>query len=244
MLSEVTGIVLRESDYKESSKLVQLLTKEYGLIRVLAKGAKNLKSDLRNPTTKFTYGTFYISYREDRLSTLINVDVISYFKKIKTDIEKISYASYLLELSEQVMKENETCSMMELLIESLKKMEEGFSPLLLTNILELKALSFLGVMPVIDGCAVCGRKTSIATLSSSRGGYICNQCLTNERMVSEKTIKLIRLFYYVDIAKISKLDISAESGREINTFLEEYYERYTGLYLKSKQFLNSLNKVM
>ncbi len=244
MLSEVTGIVLRESDYKESSKLVQLLTKEYGLIRVLAKGAKNLKSDLRNPTTKLTYGTFYIYYKEDKLSTLVNVDVISYFQKLKTDIEKISYASYLLELSEQVMKENESCPMLELLISALQKMEEGFSPLLLTNILELKALAFLGVMPVLDGCSACGRKTSIATLSSSRGGYICNQCLTNERIVSEKAIKLIRLFYYVEISKISKLDVSIQVQREINTFLEEYYDRYTGLYLKSKQFLNTLNQVM
>ena len=244
MLTEITGMVIHESNYKESSKLVTLLTKEYGIIRVLAKGAKNLKSDLRNGTTKLTYGIFYVYYKEDKLSTLANVDILSHFRKITTDIERVSYASYLLELAEQVLKQNQDEQIFDLLIQTLTKMEEGYHPLLLTNILELKYLDFLGVMPILDGCAICGRKTSIATLSATRGGYVCNQCLTNDRIVHEKTIKLFRMLYYVDISKITKLDVSTEIQKEINTFLEEYYDRYTGLYLKSKNFLRNLNKIM
>lgn len=243
MLSEVTGIVLRESSYQETSKLVSVLTKEYGMIQLLAKGAKGLKSDLRNVTTKLTYGTFYIYYKENKLSTLASADVLSYFKHLKTDITSISYASYLLELSEQVAKQNNDPAIFELLIATLNKMEEGFDPFLLTNILELKYLDFLGVMPILDGCAICGRKTSIVTLSATRGGYICKECFTNDRIVSEKTIKLIRMLYYVAIEKISKLDVNKTICRELNTFLEEYYDRYTGLYLKSKNFLRNLNKI-
>ena len=111
------------------------------------------------------------------------------------------------------------------------------------NILELKYLEFLGVMPIIDSCAMCGRKTNIVTLSSYRGGYVCKNCYTNENMVSDKTIKLIRMFYYVDISKISKLDISPKSKNEINQFLDDYYSRYTGLYLKSKSFIKNLQKL-
>jgi DNA repair protein RecO (recombination protein O) len=51
------------------------------------------------------------------------------------------------------------------------------------------------------------------------------------------------MFCYVDIAKISKLDISDQVKREINNFLDEYYDQYTGLYLKSKTFLKNLNKI-
>jgi len=51
------------------------------------------------------------------------------------------------------------------------------------------------------------------------------------------------MFYYVDISKISKLEISKEAKYEINKFLDEYYDRYTGLYLKSKNFINNLNKL-
>ena len=61
--------------------------------------------------------------------------------------------------------------------------------------------------------------------------------------MSEKTIKLIRMFYYVEIDKISKLDISKQSEMEINNFLTDYYDRYTGIYLKTKDFIKNLNKI-
>ena len=51
------------------------------------------------------------------------------------------------------------------------------------------------------------------------------------------------MYYYVDISKITKLEVSKEAKNEINSFLNEYYDRYTGLYLKSKNFINNLNKL-
>ena len=115
--------------------------------------------------------------------------------------------------------------------------------MVISNILELKYLDFLGVMPIIDECSICGNKKAIVTLSVDKGGYVCKNCHTNEKIVSEKTIKLIRMFYYVDIAKISKLEISNSVKKEINEFLDNYYDKYTGLYLKSKSFVHNLNKI-
>ena len=34
-----------------------------------------------------------------------------------------------------------------------------------------------------------------------------------------------------------------ESIKEINDFLDNYYDRYTGLYLKSKSFVKELAKI-
>ena len=51
------------------------------------------------------------------------------------------------------------------------------------------------------------------------------------------------MFYYVDLSKISKLDLSKDVIREINQFLDEYYDTYTGLYLKSKKFIKNLQKL-
>lgn len=242
MIKDIIGIVISEQDYKESSKLVKIITKD-GIISMIAKGSRKLKSDLRISTTKLTYGTFTMYYKEDNLSTLTSVDIIDNFKNIKKDITKISYASYLLDLASQVMKQNKCEDVFNLLVDSLNKIEEGFSPMIITDILELKYLDYLGVMPIIDECSICGSKTSIATISGSNGGYICNNCLTNEKIVDEKTIKLIRMFCYVDISKISKLEISDKIKLEINEFLDEYYEKYTGLYLKTKDFLKNLNKL-
>ena len=243
-MEKIEGIIVSVNDFKESSKILNIFTKEYGVIGVIAKGCKSIKSTLRSVTDRLTYGYFYMNYREDKLSVLSSVDVINPFKNIKKDIECISYASYILDLATQVYKQNNSSDIYKLLIDSLIKINELYDPMVITNILELKYLDYLGVMPVLDRCSVCGSEKSIATLSSSRGGYVCNNCLKNDRMVSAKTIKLIRMFYYVDISKIEKLDISELCKNEINTFLNEYYENYTGLYLKSKNFINNIKKLV
>lgn len=242
-LEEVEGIIASETNYGESSKVINVITKEKGLIGIMAKGCKNIKSPLRSVTSKLTYGRFIIYYKEGKLSTLKEVSIINSFKNLKKDISAISYSAYLLELSEGVLKQSKNKKIFDLLIESLKKIDEGYDPLVIMNILELKYLDFLGVMPVLDECAICGSKHAIVTLSSYRGGYVCEKCYTNEKKVSDKTIKLIRMFYYVDISKITKLDISPSSKNEINIFLDDYYSRYTGLYLKSKKFIQNLQKL-
>lgn len=239
---EVEGIVLTSQDYGETSKIINVITKEYGIIGMIAKGSRSIKSNLRSTTDKLSYGKFYIYYKKDKLSVLSNVDIIDNFKNIKKDITKISYATYLLELTGQVVKHSLKFDIFDLLINALIKINENYDPLVIMNILELKYLDYLGVMPVIDSCSKCG-STSIKTLSSDAGGFICSKCYTNERIVSDKTIKLIRMYYYVDISKITKLEVSKEAKNEINNFLNEYYDRYTGLYLKSKNFINNLNKL-
>lgn len=245
MLTKVEGIVLSETSYSESSKILNVITKEYGVIGILSKGCKSLKSPLRSVSSKLTYGYFHIQYKKDKLSTLISVDLIDNLKFIKTDLtlKSLSYAYFILELTEQVLKHNYSCDIFDLMLSSILKINEGFDPLIITNILELKYLDYLGVMPVLDSCAICGSQISIATLSSSRGGFVCNNCKNGEKIVDAKTIKLIRMFYYVDISKITKLDISLKIKTEINSFLDEYYDLYTGLYLKSKKFLEELNEI-
>lgn len=234
------GIILSETNYSESSKILNVLTKEYGLIGIMSKGCRNVKSKLRGVSRKLVYGTFHVYYKENGLSTLISVDVIQSFSKTMMDLEKISYASFLLDLSLQIVRQSED-DFFELLRDVLLKIEEGFNPLVLTNIFELKMLDYLGVRPSIDCCSICGSDRSIVTISVHRGGYVCRNCFTNEGFVLEKTIKMIRMYYYVEVKNISKLEVSSEVSREVNQFLDDYYERYTGLYLKSKEFIKKVN---
>ena len=243
MLEKIDGIVISEQNYGETSKIVNLLTRDYGIIGLMVKGGRSLKSPLRSVSGKLTYGTFNVYYKKDKLSILSDVSVINNFTKIKKDIELISYASYLTDLATQVVRHGRDEDVFDLLIASLSKIEEGFSPAVITNILELKYLDNLGVLPVLDRCVDCGSTDNIVTLSSDRGGYVCANCRTTEPLISSKAIKLIRMYYYVDINKIDNIDVSPEATSEINDFLNNYYERYTGLYLKSKSFLNSLKNI-
>ena len=243
MIKKIEGIIVSEIDYKESSKIINILSPTEGVIGILARGTKKVKSNLSGVTSKFTYGIFHINYKENGLSTLIEVDVLDGFKNIRKNIELISYASYLIELCGMVYKHDNNKEIYNLLIDSLKKIDEGYDYEVITNILELKLLVFLGIKPVIDNCVNCGSKTDIVTISSYKGGYLCKNCARDEVIVNIKTIKLLRMFYYVDISKISKLDISDNIKKELNRFIDDYYDRYSGLYLKSKMFLKNLQNI-
>ena len=242
-IEEFEGIVISETNYSESSKILNVLTNKYGLIGVISKGCRNMKSKLRGVSRKLVYGKFNVYYKENGLSTLINIDVINSFSKTLNNLEKISYASFIIDLTYQVARQNDNEEIFNLLKSTLIKIEEGLNPLVLTNILELKLLDYLGVSPNIDSCSICGSNKQIVTLSSSSGGYICKKCYNNENLVNEKTIKMIRMYYYVDIDNITKLDVSREITNEINTFLDDYYDRYTGLYIKSKDFIKRINQI-
>ena len=108
MLKEVKGIIVSETNYGETSKIVNILTKD-GIIGCIAKGAKGLKSPLRSYTQKFTFGSFMIYYKEDKLSLIKSVDVIDELSLIKKDLVLISYLSYISDLTYQIMKINKFC---------------------------------------------------------------------------------------------------------------------------------------
>ena len=239
-IKSIEGIIIGDTNYSESSKILNVFTKEYGIIGIMSKGCRRLKSNLRVVSQKLSYGIFNIYYKENGLSTLISVDTKLFFKNILTDISKIGYSTYLIELIEQTYRQNPSEEIYDLLINGLLKIEEGLNPLIITNIIELKLLDYLGIGINLDCCNICGSKDDIITFSCSSGGYICKNCMTNEKIVSQKSIKVLRMLYYVDLAKISKLELSTNTIDEIGSFLDEYYDMYSGLYLKSKKFLEKI----
>ena len=240
MVEKVCGIILSVTPYKETSKIIHVFTKEHGLIGIIAKGAKSLKSNLRALTSLYTYGYFYIYYKENKLSLLTQVDMINNFTNIRNDITKISYMTYICDLTYQVIKQNDDLAIFDILISGLEKLNDDLDPLTITNIIELKYLDYLGIGLNLDKCIKCGNTSNILTIDPDVGGFLCQDCYKDETLVSLKTVKMIRMYYYVDINSITNIKISDNIKREINDFLNRYYDRYSGLYLKSKDFLNQI----
>ncbi len=242
MLEEVDGFILTEMPYKESSKIINVLTKEYGIIGILAKGAASLKSKNRVATMRLSYAKFNIYYKKDKLSTLVSADIINPLKNIRSDIFLISYVSYITELTYQVYKQSESKEIYDNFITTILKIEDGLDPLVLTNILEIKYLEKLGVLFDLNECVFCKSLQGIATISADAGGFVCQKCLTNEIPVNPKVIKMIRMYYYINIESIKDIKVEKSIKKTINNFLDIYYEKYTGLYLNSKNFLKSIDK--
>ena len=240
MIREFEGIIVSVTPYGESSKILNILTSDAGIIGVMAKGAKKIKSKFRSSTEKFTLGIFSVYYHEGKLSTLIQADILNPLVNIKTDIVKIGYLTYLCELAYQTSKQNNDNTIYSILKSAILKIEEGLNPEIITNIVELKMLDYLGVKIDLDRCIKCGSTSDIITISGDAGGYLCKNCRINEPIYDVKTIKMFRLYYYVILDSITDLKISDEVADNINKIMSDYYDRYTGLYLKSKEFLKSI----
>ena len=71
MKETVEGIILNEINYSETSKILNILTKEHGYISVMSKGSRTMKSKLRGISMKLVYAEFTISYKEKGISNLI-----------------------------------------------------------------------------------------------------------------------------------------------------------------------------
>lgn len=236
MLKKIKGIVISEVAYKDSSKILNIICDE-GIIGVISKGCKNVKSSLRVVSNKLTYGEFVIYYNDSKLSTLKEGNVIDNFNLIKTDLSKISHATYITDLVNQVMKQNSNFEVFDLYLNSLLKMNEGLNETVIMNILEIKLLDYLGVGINLNGCVKCGSTKNIITVDPDAGGYICQSCYNGEMMFDEKVRKMLRMYYLVEIASIKDLKINDYVIDSINKFLQIYYDRYTGLYIKSRDFL-------
>lgn len=240
---EVTGFILSEIPYGDTSKIINIFTKD-GVIGCIAKGAKSLKSNLRVNTTKFTYGKFIINKKQDKLSLLTEAYSIDELVNIKANLLLITYLSYIVELTNQVIKQTSDYeSLYNLFINVILKMNNNLNPKVLTNIYELKVLDYLGVGINFNSCNICGSTKSIITIDGDIGGYVCSNCYTNETIYDNKTIKMLRMYYLIDVSTISELKISDNVINNIDKFINIYYDRYTGLYLKSKKFLYDIDKM-
>ena len=163
------------------------------------------------------------------------------------DLAKKLYAFTIVDITMQVLPDkeidnNEKKEIYDILISTIKKINEEINPRILLSIVMLKYLNFLGVLPNLDSCSFCGSNINIVTMDARSFGFVCSECYTNEKIVNEKALKMLRMLYYVDIDKIKKLDVGEELN-DIEEFIDNYYEEHTGIYFNIKKKLISLKKM-
>ena len=117
MLKQIEGFIIQEIPYKETSKIINVLTKEYGIIGIICKGAKSIKNVNRALTTKYTYGFFNVYFKENKL------DLTTVYLKGVYDGKEQATADLTItkeKLAEDTFKEN---IKLKKELEKLKKMK-------------------------------------------------------------------------------------------------------------------------
>lgn len=245
MLQKCEGIVIRTTDYGETNKIVTIYTREFGKLGVMARGAKKPKSRLSAVSQIFTYGYFLIQ-TSSGLGTMQQGEMISSMRTIREDIFKTGYAAYIVDLLDKGVEEkSKNPFLFELLIQTLNYINSDHDIDIITNIFEMKMLNVLGLYPVMNQCAVCGNKDGRFGVSIRENGLICHRCFEKDPYhlpASQAAIKLLRLFYYFDLSRLGSISVKEETKKELRSIISMYYDEYSGLQLKSKKFLDQIDK--
>ncbi|MFA4906128.1 MAG: DNA repair protein RecO [Candidatus Margulisiibacteriota bacterium] len=118
------GIVLGSRPFDETGKLVTMLTRDYGKIRVIAKGAKRLTSKFGGRLEVFTL--LEMSLAEGRnLDILSQAEALEWFGPLRADSEKLSAGFYFIRIIDRATVDHQkNFDLFRLLYYSLKKLSE------------------------------------------------------------------------------------------------------------------------
>lgn len=245
MLKKVEGIVIRTVDYGETNKIITLYTRETGKVGVMARGAKKPKSRLSSVSQLFVYGS-YLYHHTSGLGGLNQGEAIDSFRSIRNDLFLTSYAAYAVELVDKLTEDKKPNPyLFETLYQVMHALDEEKDPEVVLFIFELKMLSVAGIKPQLRQCVNCGLSDGKFEFSINEGGFLCHRCLSIDPYhipLKKKTAELLHLFSHMDLARLGNISLKSETKKEIREVLNQYFDAYSGLYLKSKRFLEQLDR--
>ncbi len=248
MLEERTpAIVLRSRVHGEADKIVIFLTRDWGKVTGIAKGAKRSHRRFVNVLEPFTQVQLrFRPSRSDELAFIFGCDLIRSFRGPSRDLQRFALASYITELIDAMVAGRESGrETYELLLHGLTTLEEQslLSPLFLP-VFELFLLTHVGYAPHLTGCQQCGAsfdgdKTPLI-FSPSRGGLLCQNCRGQGGVtlrLSPETLRLLHSLSNSAVDTFLKITASPRVHRETRTLVSGLLSRHLLRPLKSQAFL-------
>ena len=93
------ALVLRTTDWSETSRIATLWTREFGKVRALAKGGRRLKSNFENALDLLTVCSIvFLRKSSGSLDLLTEAQVVQRFPRLRTDLAALYAAYYVAEL--------------------------------------------------------------------------------------------------------------------------------------------------
>lgn len=147
-LIKTRGIILKSQEYREKDRLLFIFTLEQGKITVIAKGIRSVRGKYQAAGQPMTLCDFVL-FPGKNIHQLNEAAVIHSFPGIRTDFERLTYASYFLELADIAMSDREVNEKFFLdLTKSLYLLEQPhIQPEHLARAFEMKTLVRTGNLP-------------------------------------------------------------------------------------------------
>ena len=240
------GLVIKEMIVGESDRLVTLFTRDYGIIRAFAAGAKNLKSKKAAATSLLTYSSFTILKKKDSYR-IYEASPKAIFFTLGSDIEILSLSQYFCELAYSFGEENTPNEeLLRLILNSLhfitKKLKNNE---LIKAITELRIASICGYSPNLIACEGCGCfEPDIVYFRFEDGSLLCGECNAEKSgIIIDKTLlSAMRHIVYSDFSKLYSFEIPPEAALRLSKITEKYITLQTDYNFHTLEFFNSIKE--
>ena len=179
------GIVLKTHALGDTSRIATVYTRDHGLRKFVAKGARTLPSRFGFALEPLSRARFVLYLKPDRdLHLLSKAEVLDPVGSRIHDLHRLAYAQASLELMDRLVwgeePHPELYDLLQKTIEACAEAPAAAVPAALIAF-QLQLASLLGYRPRLDACAHCGQALSPRRLfSPARGGLLCDRCASQE----------------------------------------------------------------
>ncbi len=216
---KVNGIIIAENNMGDFDKMLTILTPNLGKIGCSARGARRPKSLLLSGTQFLCFGE-YMLFKGGDTYTLNSCETIELFYNIRTDLDKLTYASYITKIISDVTTENQNSyNTLKLFLNTLYTISETDKDFeFVTSVFKLRILKILGFLPNVNCCTTCGTKENITHFSIIDNGIKCEACSkqdTGAIKISEPTLNALKYIMKADPKKIFSFMLSENCLKEL-----------------------------
>jgi len=242
-----SAIVLRSRPFGESDKIVSFLTEKHGKITGIAKGAKRSRKRFVNSLEPFSLVNLRFQERShSSLAFILSSDLLHSFQRLATSLDKISFASYLVEITDGLIGEGEENHLVfQHLKNGLCYLNENDASLRFLTAFELTLLRLAGYQPSLDGCKRCGsdRPDSPSArwqFSPKDGGILCTPCSRARKEtlpLGATAVEVLTRLQAANDMMLPRLSLPSSVVREIRSVVLRFIQFHMEREIKSAAFL-------
>ncbi|MCM8783459.1 MAG: DNA repair protein RecO [Candidatus Omnitrophica bacterium] len=196
MIRKAEALVLKRCEFRETSFILTLFTKDFGKINGLAKGVRVSPPKWRTSFPLFSYNTV-VFYPRRGLNLITDAELLKDFGEKFSILNRHIFASYLVELIDLFMPlEEKNERIFEMLLKIFTLIGDAEDLERIVRIFEIKLLQLTGFSPRIDNCIRCKKPIiKSAYFSHRNGGLLCKHCALedgNSSFIQPGTISTLK----------------------------------------------------
>jgi DNA repair protein RecO (recombination protein O) len=219
------ALVLRLTCFGEADLVVQLLTRDLGLVSVVARSARKSRRRFGAPLDYFCLVRADVRPGRGGLGTLQGVDLLQAFHRVRTDVGRFWTGCQFLEVARLGLREADPApQLFALLLASLEALDRGADPGSLARVYQTRALSALGYGLSVETCPTCSEPlipVGAVYGAEVAGRITCRSCgPADSRSLSPGAVQTLRAALRLPLARLGTLRISTSVEQELKPALE------------------------